>query len=192
MREPINLNPMFISPPKSEDEMRKLPLACILSGEFSSYFSGKPIPEKEPAEGDETEADPAEPSERQPDADLSKIKGEGVFLSKGKPGKIFLMASSDMLTDTILDTDGNSPNAMYILNLLDYLNDREDIAVMRSKEQRFNPLMDTGAGVKTIVKSFNIAGLPVLVVLFGFAVWFRRHSRKKQIRMMFIGVRKHP
>lgn len=192
MHEPINLNPMFISPPKSEDEMRKLPMACILSGEFSSYFSGKPIPEKEPAEGDETEADLAEPSERQPDADLSKIKGEGVFLSKGKPGKIFLMASSDMLTDTILDTDGNSPNAMYILNLLDYLNDREDIAVMRSKEQRFNPLMDTGAGVKTIVKSFNIAGLPVLVVLFGFAVWFRRHSRKKQIRIMFIGVRKHP
>jgi hypothetical protein len=71
------------------------------------------------------------------------------------------------------------------MNVLDFLNDREEIAVMRSKEQRFNPLDDTGAGVRTFVKSFNIGGLPVLVVLFGLAVWFRRHSRKKRIQMMF-------
>jgi ABC-2 type transport system permease protein len=56
---------------------------------------------------------------------------------------------------------------------------------MRSKEQRFNPLEDTQGGTKTFLKSFNIAGLPVLVVLFGLLVWFRRHTRKKQIQMMF-------
>jgi hypothetical protein len=56
---------------------------------------------------------------------------------------------------------------------------------MRSKEQRFNPLDDTGAGIKTFVKSFNIAGLPVLVVVFGLLVWFGRHSRKKRIQLMF-------
>ena len=96
------------------------------------------------------------------------------------------MASTDMLKDNILDVNGRSPNSMYILNLVDYLNNREDIAVMRSKEQRLNPLRDTGAGAKTVVKSFNIAGLPVLVVLFGIAVWFRRISRKKRIRLMFM------
>ena len=56
---------------------------------------------------------------------------------------------------------------------------------MRSKEQRFNPLFDTGPATKTFVKSFNIAGLPVLVTLFGLLVWFKRHSRKKHIQMMF-------
>jgi hypothetical protein len=56
---------------------------------------------------------------------------------------------------------------------------------MRGKEQRFNPLDDTQAGTKTFVKAFNIAGLPILVVIFGLGVWFRRHSRKKQIQMMF-------
>jgi len=34
-------------------------------------------------------------------------------------------------------------------------------------------------------KTFNIAGLPILIVLFGLSVWFRRHSRKKHIQMMF-------
>ncbi|MGD9307310.1 MAG: ABC transporter permease, partial [Desulfobacterales bacterium] len=76
-------------------------------------------------------------------------------------------------------------NAAFVMNIIDYLNGREDIAVMRGKEQRLNPLDDTTASVKTFVKTFNIAGLPILIVLFGLSVWFRRHSRKKHIQMMF-------
>ncbi len=71
---------------------------------------------------------------------------------------------------------------MYVL---DFLNDEEDTAIMRSKEQRFNPLEETRPGTRTFVKTFNIAVLPVLVVLFGFLVWFLRHSRKNRIQMMF-------
>jgi ABC-type uncharacterized transport system involved in gliding motility auxiliary subunit len=185
MKGQINLNPMFMRPPQSADEQKSLPLAYILEGAFSSYFAGKPIPEKKPEEDDSEKEDPERPSEKPSGVDLSKIESEGEFLSKGKPGRIFLMASSEMLKDNILDEQGRTPNAMFIMNVLDFLNDREDIAVMRSKEQRFNPLQDTQGGTKTFVKSFNIAGLPVLVVLFGLLVWFRRHTRKKQIQMMF-------
>jgi ABC-type uncharacterized transport system involved in gliding motility auxiliary subunit len=95
------------------------------------------------------------------------------------------MASADMLKNNVLDAQGQSSNATFIMNVIDYLNGREDIAVMRGKEQRFNPLEDTRAGTKTFVKAFNIAGLPILVVIFGLGVWFRRHSRKKHIQMMF-------
>jgi hypothetical protein len=90
-----------------------------------------------------------------------------------------------MLKDNVLDAGGRGSNATFILNTIDYLNGREDIAVMRAKVQRFNPVEDTQAAVKTFVKASNIVGLPVLVVIFGFGVWFRRHSRKKQIQMMF-------
>jgi len=69
--------------------------------------------------------------------------------------------------------------------VLDAANNRNDIAVMRSKIQEFNPLDDTGALAKTFVKTFNIAGLPVLVVLFGLFVWLRRLSRRKHIQMMY-------
>jgi ABC-2 type transport system permease protein len=185
MKGRINLNPMFIRPPQSADEQRSLPLAYILEGEFPSYFSGKPILEKRLEEDDSEKEDPEKPSEKPSGGDLSKIESEGEFLSRGKTGRIFLMASSEMLKDNILDEEGRTPNAMFIMNVLDFLNDREDVAIMRSKEQRFNPLQDTQGGTKTFVKSFNIAGLPVLVVLFGLLVWFRRHTRKKQIQMMF-------
>jgi ABC-2 type transport system permease protein len=188
MRGRINLNPMFIKPPPSSEEMQSYPLAYLIEGEFPSYFAGKPLPVKEVEEkkSDNDEKDSEqEITEKPAGIDLSKIERSGQFLSKGKPGKIFIMASADMLKNNVLDAAGQSSNAAFIMNVVDYLNGREDIAVMRGKEQRFNPLEDTQAGTKTFVKAFNIAGLPILVVIFGLGVWFRRHSRKKHIEMMF-------
>ena len=90
-----------------------------------------------------------------------------------------------MLKDSIVDASGKTPNATFLMNALDFLNDQEEIAAMRSKEQRFNPLRETRPGTKTFVKTFNIAVLPMLVILFGLLVWFVRHSRKRRIQMMF-------
>ncbi|UCH20933.1 MAG: Gldg family protein, partial [Deltaproteobacteria bacterium] len=195
MKDRINLNPMLIFPPQSSEEMQSFSLAYILEGEFSSYFEGKPLPVKEAAEDktskdSPTSADSSQPdqdkqNDQKPAVDLSKIETESPYLAKGKPGRIFIMASTEMLTDSVLDAQGRSLNAVFIMNLLDTLNDREEIAVLRSKKQRFNPLANTGAFTKTVVKSFNIAGLPVLVVLFGLVVWARRISRKKNIQLMF-------
>ena len=188
MRDRINLNPMFIKPPPSSEEMQSYPLAYLIEGEFPSYFAGKPLPVKEvdekKSDNDEKDSE-KEIAEKPTGIDLSKIEHSGQVLSKGKPGKIFLMASADMLKNNVLDAEGQSSNATFIMNVIDYLNGRDDIAVMRGKEQRFNPLEDTQAGTKTFVKAFNIAGLPILVVIFGLGVWFRRHSRKKHIQMMF-------
>jgi len=183
----INLNPMFIHPPSAE-EMQSLPLAYLIEGAFPSYFAGKPIPEKK---SDDAEASDEEGSEdkktedKKPDEDLAKIKGEGQIIPQGRPAKIFLIASSEVLKNSMLDEEGRSSNATFIMNVLDTLNGRDEIAVMRSKEQRFNPLEETEPAVKTFVKSFNIAGLPVFVVVFGIIVWLRRHARQKRIRLMF-------
>jgi len=187
----INLNPMFISPPPA-DEKKSLPLAYILEGQFPSYYAGKPIPvKKAPENKPEDEKDKTNDKnqtasqEKNLATDSPKIESEGELISKGKRAKIFIMSSSDMLTDNILDQGGRSSNAVFVMNVLDYLSKREEIAVMRSKEQRFNPLEETQTGTKTFLKSFNIAGLPILVVIFGLFVLLRRHSRKKSILMMF-------
>ena len=181
----INLNPLFMRPPKEEEKLKSFPLAYILEGEFASYFAGKPIPEKKSADEEPEKGEGKRGSDEKPGVDLSKIESTGKIITKGKPGKLFLIASSELLKDNMLDERGKSPNAMFILNVLDYLNNREGIAELRSKEQRFNPLIEVKGGAKTFVKSFNIVGLPILVILFGLMVWFFRHSRKKRIQMMF-------
>ncbi|MBW2605612.1 MAG: Gldg family protein [Deltaproteobacteria bacterium] len=189
IRKNISLNPMFLSPPPSDDEKQSFPLAYIVEGEFPSYFAGKPIPEKksqdENTDSKDKKESPSEPADEKTHVDMSKITSRDETISKGKPAKIFLMASAEMLKNNVLDPEGNSPNDMLILNTIDTLNHRENIAVMRSKVLSFNPLNDTGSLTKTIVKTFNIAGLPVLLVFMGLIVWLRRHSRKKQIQMMF-------
>jgi ABC-2 type transport system permease protein len=180
----IELNPMLIQPPSSRDAMKSFDLAYVIEGRFESYFAGTPVPERPAVRGESGRDDQGED---RPEGDLSKIEGEGEVLAVGRPGKILLIASSEMIKDSLVDEGGRAPNAMFVLNLVDYLNEREDIALMRSKEQRFNPLIETGGGTRTFVKAFNIAGLPALVILFGLGVWFFRHSRKRRIRMMFSG-----
>ncbi|GMT41773.1 MAG: hypothetical protein IEMM0002_0184 [bacterium] len=176
----IDLNPMFIRPPESDEKKQSFPLAYLLEGEFPSYFAGKPIPEKT---GDEDDSENSENIGEK--RDLSKIEGKGELITKGKPAKIFLIASSEVLKNNMLDVEGKSTNATFIQNVLDALNNREGIARMRSKEQRFNPLDDITAGTKIFVKSFGIGGLPLLAALFGTAIWTGRKLRRKRIQAMF-------
>ncbi len=197
----INLNPYFIRKPEGEGSQKKYPLACVLSGDFPSYFAGKPIPEKtvqpeeKKSDGINPEekgiaATPTEPKakpkiEPNPDLDVSKIKAADTMITKGKAGRIFLIGTSEILKNNVLDQAGDSPNALFVLNLLDFLNDRSDIAVMRSKRQRLNLLGEVKGGTKTFVKAFNIAGLPILVVLAGIGIWIKRKSRQKRIQTLF-------
>jgi ABC-type uncharacterized transport system involved in gliding motility auxiliary subunit len=189
MTKQINLNPMFITPPTSDEEMESFALAYLMEGNFPSYFAGKPMPEKTPAKKTEKDNDKKEnsekPAEKKMSTEWAKIETKGGFVSKSKHSKVFLIASSAILRNNILDPKGEDPNAMFIINVLDTLNNKDDIAVMRSKKLQFNPLYESSSLTKTFTKTFNIAGLPVLVVFFGLFVLLRRRSRKKVIQMMF-------
>ena len=195
MRDRIVLNPMFLTPPASDSEMARRPLAYMLEGTFSSYFKDKPMPEKpapekvsdQPVEsGAEEEENQTPEATKKADAkNLAQIEGQGGFKETSVPAKIVVVASSKMLSDQLLDESGQSPNTMFVLNLVDALNGREAVAAMRSKEQRFNPLEPTGSSTKVFFKVFNMAGLPILVVCFGLMVWWRRHARRKAIQHIF-------
>lgn len=90
-----------------------------------------------------------------------------------------------MVTDNIIDQEGKSSNAVFVLNVIDYLNNRGEIAAMRSKEENFNPLNDISMNSKYVVKAFNIAGLPIAVICLGLFVWIKRGKRRKKIQLMF-------
>ncbi len=207
MKDRINLNPMFIRPPGNPSDMESLALAYMLEGEFTSYFAGKPLPEKQVDKEDVSDNSEGETNGEISDLDSSddsngktmaakadkkdspldsaQIKAENSFITKGKPGKIFVMACSSMLQDNMLDQEGRSTNATFILNVIDHLNDQDDIALMRSKNQTLNPLGETSSFIRGFIKTFNIAGLPVLVILMGFGVLALRRSKKKRIKLMF-------
>jgi ABC-2 type transport system permease protein len=191
MQAPINLNPLYIQKADPNTPLEKKPLACLLSGEFPSYFAGKPVPEKVTAADtarkdlSPTEKEAKKAKETPPDPETTKIVGKSARLEKGKPAKIFLVGTAELVRNDVIDPEGRDPNAMFVMNMIDLLNGSESIADMRSKTQSINPLTDTSASAKTGIKAFNIVGLPVLMVVFGLVVWGVRHSRKKSIQMMF-------
>jgi len=186
----INLNPIFMQPPTQEEEFQRFPLSYILEGEFPSYFSGKPIPEKPVEETDEDSVDQQENQEKAQDQEIppeetEKITKSVELIEKGRPGKVFLIGTAEFLKNNLIDEEGRSPDAVFILNVLDYLNGRENIAAMRSKQQRISLLKETSGGTRTLLKTFNIMGLPILVILAGIFIWIRRKQRKHQIQQEF-------
>ena len=197
MKNRINLNPMFITPPSNKSDMKSYPLALMLEGEFPSYFTGRKLPVKDVAEkntnkdknnGKNTGKKAVENKQNNKTAmnsDIPAVKARNNFIKRSKPGRIFIMACSQMLQDNMLDPQGMTSNAAFILNSIDHLNNQDDIAVMRSKNQTLNPLAKTTPFARSLIKIFNIAGLPVLVILFGFGVWLKRSSRKKYIKTIF-------
>jgi ABC-type uncharacterized transport system involved in gliding motility auxiliary subunit len=188
MKGRITLDPMMIGSPPPAEDFQAYPLAYILEGEFPSHFAGQPIPEKPaPAEAEAPDTEEADIEADTPaEKDLSGIESTTLRRDKGQPAKILLVGSAELIQDSVLEADGRTPNSMFMMNVIDYLNDRGDVAVMRSKEQRFNPLEDPTPAMRTMTKAVNIAGLPILVVLFGVGVWLRRIARKKRIQAMFL------
>ena len=172
MTENINLyNPMIIYPPAKEDR-NKYPLAALIEGDISSYFKGKDIPNKDLKEGEALISSIA-------------ISGRETFIPETNAGKVFVIGTSAVLTDNILDQTGMSPNSVFVYNILDKLNDRDDFAEMRSKGQTFNPLRETTPAERSFIKGFTVVGIPIITVLSGLIAWLIWRSRKKKIEMLF-------
>ena len=175
--ENINLyNPTTVFPP-TDQERASRDLGVLLEGHFTSYFTGKDLPD--PPEQEETEGSQA-----------VTIKAEGVALDKGfvssaDAGQLFLVGTSTLLSDNLLEAQGTSPNATMIQNVIDHLNGRDDYAVMRSKGQGYNPLPEVDSKVKAFLKGLNIGFLPVLVILTGIIMWFRWNARKRKIIQLY-------
>ena len=183
MRDGVVLNPMLIKPPASDKEMRSRPLAYLLEGSFRSYFTGKPLPA---ASGQADGAAAGKVAQGEASGGPGKITGAGAFVPAcARPGKIFLIGSSQMLANNLLDTDSQNPDSTFVMNLLDVLNDRMDISLMRSKTLTINPLEETSVRTKMFIKTFNIAGVPAMVAGIGLLAWVRRRIRKKRIEGLF-------
>ncbi|MCK5003642.1 MAG: Gldg family protein [Candidatus Aminicenantes bacterium] len=182
MKGKINLMPMMIKPPESDEEKSKMDLAYIAEGKFTSYFADKDIPEQ-PLK--EEKKDDAEDNKKVEKLIKNEFVSTSEILKAGKSARIFVIGSSEIIKNNLVDENGLSPNSTFILNIIDYLNGKEKTAEMRGKKQKFNPVSDTKSFTRTSIKVLNIAGLPLGFVIFGIVVWIRRNNRKRKIFTIF-------
>ena len=169
MTDNIMLNPMYISVPTDKDTMHSENLAVLLEGRFKSAFSAAPVAD------DEAGADSA-------DVAITEHLAESV-----QTGKLFVTGSSALTTGQLLiETNGGIwPTALFVRNVIDYMNGEEEWCTMRTKGLSLNTLKIRGARSATVAKYLNQYGLVALVVLVGFIVWQRRTSRRRKIRQRY-------
>ncbi len=180
----INFNPFFMSPPENSDELRRFPLAVLLSGRFKSYFN-------------ESEAPPAD--ERGGGAGaIAAQKLDGTV--KAGVTRVIVVGTSEITRSGFLDNskriiasvmserdeqDGVFANGFFIHSMADYLLGNSFIPEMASKNLDYNPLERSGDRIRIALKTLNIAGIPILVILAGLIIWKRRSMRRKSLQHQF-------
>lgn len=186
MKENINLlYPMFVQPPPAGDASRGArTLAYVVEGKLTSYFADKPVPEPPPPSEDAGGGASGAGGGGQT-VSSAELGRAAEVIPETLRGRVIVVGTSQILVDTAIDAQGQQPNSVFALNIVDYLSGREGFAELRGKGSTVSLLREVKPEVRSFVKGFNIAGLPILVVLAGLGVWLGWMSRKKRIRAQF-------
>lgn len=154
------LNPQqnFFSPGTKTESY---PLALTASGKFKSFYADKPIPTAE------KKSDVKKPEEK---VDTIKESPETQIIVIGNSRFI----ANDYLTQF-------RDNQIFFLNTIDWLTLGEQLIGIRSRGATDRPLQETTEYTKTLIKTINMFGIPILLILFGLIHFYLRRRRKKRL-----------
>ena len=169
----IMLNPMYLNPPSDPSALKAYNLAVLLEGKFESAFDKAPDIFQKDENGNEIVM---------PQGDLS---ASNHINSSVLPGKIFVTGSSAVTTRQVIDESGTTPIAMFMMNVIDYLNGNEDLCTMRTKGLSVDTLTIKSQAAANFWKFFNQYGLVVILLLAGLFVWKARSKRRREINKKY-------
>ncbi len=156
---PYNIDP-FRQWTKIDFNQQGLPLGVAITGNFKSFFAGKPKP--------------------QPDTVITQgTAGLDTRLDQGDKGRVVVWGDADFVSDQVLR---DQSNLIMFQNMTDWLSEDEGLISIRSKDVSVRPLKVVEDSTRGVVKFMNIILMPLLVVLFGVARWqIRKQNRRRQL-----------
>lgn len=172
----IVINPLYIQPPADKSTEKEEDLAVLVEGKFNSAYDK--TPEKPAANDTEGAAANKKPMD-------NSITTSTHLSSSTQSGKIFVAGSSCLTSPMLLQENSSEPIALFLRNVVDYMNGNADICTMRTKSLSLNTLDHTDTAFAEFVKYFNQFGLAVLVAIVGLIVLLLRQNHRKQIRLRY-------
>jgi ABC-2 type transport system permease protein len=169
MTNNIQLTPSFITPPADKTKEASENLAVLLEGKFESAYAAAPA-----AEAANTAV-----------AAPSGVSVENHLAKSVLPGKIFISGSSLITGPQLIDENGSQPVALFVRNVIDYMNGNQELCTMRTKGLSLNTLTITSPAAAATAKIFNEFGLVLIIAIIGLFVWRARVARRNRIRMMY-------
>jgi len=154
------LNPQqeFFSPGMKTESY---PLILAASGKFKSFYADKPDPTVEGKEDKE-----------QPEAARETIK-------ESPETQIVVVGNSRFISNNFIRDFQD--NQVFFLNIIDWLTLGEQLISIRSRGATDRPLPETTEYTKTLIKSVDTFGVPILLILFGLLRFYLRRRVKKKL-----------
>jgi ABC-2 type transport system permease protein len=97
--------------------------------------------------------------------------------------RVVVMSSAAALTDDFLK--GSQGNMMYLNNVADMLLMGDDLLNIRNAPTAQRPLRLLSDAQKGFYRWLNVLGVPVLLVLFGLALWMLKGKRRRAIQAKY-------
>ena len=175
MNGQVDFNPFTIGLNRpADEELKPFALSVKLSGKFKSFFMDKDIPTEGGFAGRLI-------SEQK----LNETIGSGTtqIIVTGTSQ----IARSGFILDArqILAGGGQEgevySNELLIHGMIDELSGKDYIIEMKSKSLAYNPIDKTSDNARFVLKTINIAGAPIIVIIAGLFVWRYGLKRRKYI-----------
>ncbi|MBI5359789.1 MAG: Gldg family protein [Planctomycetes bacterium] len=156
----VDLQPKMEMPQGSN--FSQYTIAVAVTGEFDSFYANKPIPmPPPPKEGEGPPPPPSDPNS---------------IIKKSPETAIVVVGDSDFITDNF---GGRSKsNQIFFQNLIDWLTMGEDLIKIRSRETAARPIEEVSDSKKFFLKAASIAGMPLLVIIFGITLALVRRAKR--------------
>ena len=147
-------------------------LAAALSGNFTSFWAGKKAPRAAKKDSGKSPKASAKEKKKGP-----KTEDIPVLAKTRKKTHILVIGNSHFIMDNMMAPG----NQVLIQNLIDWLVQDEEMISIRSRTLAAAPLdPNMSQSKKNLARILNIAGIPLLLVLFGLGRWLYR-KRKREI-----------
>ncbi|MBN2109189.1 MAG: GldG family protein [Deltaproteobacteria bacterium] len=151
-----------------ENQTAQHVLALAMSGSFSSYFDGKPVPAPDK---DAAIEEPSAPKGAEKKAEPP------AFIQKSPETRIIVTGNSRFITDNfITQFDGNRA---FFLNAVDWCTADDRLMGIRARESGDSTLYVMSDNLKAAVRLLNMCAVPVLVAVFGIVHAYIRRRRKR-------------
>jgi gliding-associated putative ABC transporter substrate-binding component GldG len=134
-------------------------LGATYTGMFSSFYSGKPVPQDTAANSQPVNIEQKNQSE--------------------KPSKMVVIGDADFANE---ENRPQRDNLIFFINMVDYLADDVGLTEIRSKDASEAPIQETSPSTKSFIKYFNLLFPPVAVIFVGLYIWSRKKSVRKKLQ----------
>lgn len=170
VKENFDLTPKADYELPVKDAMKRHAMAMHVSGEFGSFFDGKPVPPVK----EKTEEDSGDAMSR---INLAGEDRDRAVTPSNKNGNLVVIGDANFISAQ----NASRPNIMFLYNLVDWLSLDDNLISVRSRTLRdktIDPnILTAGSAKPGIIRALNLLLMPLAVIIVGVIISIRRREK---------------